>query len=87
VDFIEDMVKQIKVIKENLTEEKIDILERQAHTIKGSSATVGGVVLREVAYAMEKSGKKGDFKAIKGALPTLENEFDRLKTEINKFIS
>ena len=54
-------------------------IERQAHTIKGASANVGGEVLRETAFEMEKAGKAGDLVALKTLLPEMQKRFARLK--------
>ena len=53
--------------------------ERQAHTIKGASANVGGEALREVAFGMEKAGKAGDLSVAKAHMPELEAQFEKLK--------
>ncbi len=84
--FLAYIPAQIQVLKENLEEEKMETLERQAHTIKDASADVGGTLLCEIADIMEKAGKAGNMTAIKETLPELENEFDRLKTAMDKFI-
>ncbi|MCK5682175.1 Hpt domain-containing protein, partial [bacterium] len=53
--------------------------ERQAHTIKGASANVGGMILSELARTMEKSVSLGDLCAAKAKLPELESQFERLQ--------
>ena len=50
-----------------------------AHGIKGASANVGGEVLRETAFEMEKAGKAGDLVALKTLLPEMQKRFARLK--------
>ena len=53
--------------------------ERQAHTIKGASANVGGECLRAVAFEMEKAAKAGNLEAVMARLPEMERQFARLK--------
>ena len=53
--------------------------ERQAHTLKGASATVGGEALRALAFEMEKAGKAGDLGSVAARMDDLEREFVRLK--------
>jgi CheY-like chemotaxis protein/HPt (histidine-containing phosphotransfer) domain-containing protein len=77
--FLEDIPKQIEVLKGCLEAGDVPTAERQAHSIKGASANVGGQALREVAFEMEKAGKTGDREAVTARLPELEAQFARLK--------
>ena len=52
---------------------------RQAHSIKGASANVGGEALRAVAFEAEIAGQAGDLDTIIALIPNLEIQFDRLK--------
>lgn len=61
--------------------------ERQAHSIKGASAAVGGEALREVAFAMEKAAKAGDLEIVTALLPEMDNQFARLKEALTMFIN
>ena len=82
--FLGDIPDQIRILKENIETENMEVLIRQAHTIKGASDSVGGVLLREVAFCMEKAGGVGDLNTIKEAVSELENEFERLKGAMEK---
>jgi HPt (histidine-containing phosphotransfer) domain-containing protein len=82
--FLEDIPKQIEVLKGYLEVGDVPRAERQAHSIKGASANVGGAVLRAVAFEMEKAGKAGDRKAVTARLPELEAQFIRLKAAIEQ---
>jgi HPt (histidine-containing phosphotransfer) domain-containing protein len=53
--------------------------QRQSHTIKGASASVGGKALCAVAYEMEKAGKAGELDKVAGLMPDMENQFEMLK--------
>jgi CheY-like chemotaxis protein/HPt (histidine-containing phosphotransfer) domain-containing protein len=78
--FLGDIPRQIEILKGCLAHGDVVSAERQAHSIKGASANVGGGALREVAFRMEKAGKTGDLESITSHLPELETEFARLKT-------
>ena len=82
--FIEDIPMQIKTLKDCLNTGDITSAERQAHTIKGASANVGGEALREAAFNMEKAGKAEDLAAMTAALPEMERQFTRLKAAMEK---
>jgi HPt (histidine-containing phosphotransfer) domain-containing protein len=48
---------------------------RQAHSIKGASATVGGERLRKAAAEMEKAADAGDMDAVGKQIANLEAQF------------
>jgi len=85
--FLEDIPKQIEILKDFLEAGDVPKTERQAHSIKGASANVGGEALHEVAFEMEKAAKAGDLKSVAARLPELENQFVRLKDFMNEFIN
>jgi PAS domain S-box-containing protein len=81
-NFLEDTPRQIAALKGYLETKNVPDAERQAHTIKGASATVGGEAMRAVALEMEMAGKAGDLDAVKARMVELEAQFDRLKQAI-----
>jgi PAS domain S-box-containing protein len=82
--FFEDIPRQIEALRRYLEDQDAPGAERQAHTIKGASATVGGEALRAVAYEMEMAGRAGDLAAVKTGLAELEAQFERLKQTMAK---
>ncbi|MBW2455835.1 MAG: response regulator [Deltaproteobacteria bacterium] len=82
--FLEDIPRQIDTLRSYLDLGDVPGAERQAHTIKGAAANVGGEALREVAVELEGAGKVGDLAAIKAGLPGLEAQFRRL-SEVMSF--
>jgi len=85
--FLDDIPKQIEILKVCLAAGDVPGAERQAHSIKGASANVGGEALRAVAFEMEKAGKAGNLEAVAARLPELEAQFARLKDFMNEFIN
>ena len=77
--FLEDIPRQIEALRGYLEAGDAPDTERQAHTIKGASANVGGERLRALAFEMEKAGKAGDLEAVTARLPELETQFAQLK--------
>lgn len=60
-------------------------IERQAYTIKGASANVGGECLREVVFEMENAqAKAGDLITAGRLLVDLGAQFDQLNHEMRK---
>ncbi len=82
--FLEDIPRQIATLKRYLEAGDAPGTERQAQTIKGASANVGGERLREVAFEMEKAAKAGDLSAVAGHMPELEAQFNRLNQTMRK---
>jgi two-component system sensor histidine kinase/response regulator len=82
--FLEDIPQQIAALRRFLEAGDAQGAGRQAHAIKGASATVGGERLRAVASEMEKAGQAGDLTAVAGHLAELDAQFDRLKQAMTK---
>jgi HPt (histidine-containing phosphotransfer) domain-containing protein len=82
--FLEDIPKQIAALKGYLETGDVAGAERQAHTIKGASANVGGERLQEAAFKMEKAARAGDLSAAGRLIPELEAQFDRLNQAMKK---
>lgn len=83
--FLADIPQQIHSLKAFLKSGDVQGSERQAHTIKGASANIGGEKLRAVAFEMEKSAKSGNLSAASARLADLEEQFDSLKMEIGNW--
>jgi CheY-like chemotaxis protein/HPt (histidine-containing phosphotransfer) domain-containing protein len=76
--FLEDIPRQIQTLRESLDAGDIQTAERQAHTIKGAAANVGGEALRALALEMEMAAKAGDPAGAAGRVTELEERFGRL---------
>ena len=77
--FAEDMPRQIRVLREMLDTDRLSDATRQAHTIKGATATVGGESVCVTAAAIEKSGRNDD-------APAMRNRLDELEAGMNELL-
>jgi PAS domain S-box-containing protein len=77
--FLEDAPKLILALWACLRAGDTPGTIRQAHTIKGASATVGGEALRAVAAEIERAATAGDLDSVGAQLPDLEAEFVHLR--------
>jgi DNA-binding response OmpR family regulator len=77
--FLEDIPQQIGALRGYLETGDASGAKRQAHTIKGASANVGGECLCEVALEIELAARVGDLEFAKARMVELESQFDRLK--------
>ena len=62
--FLDDIPRQIEALRGYIEAWDAPGAERQAHTIKGSSANVSGEALRALAAEMEKAGQAGDLGSV-----------------------
>lgn len=82
--FLADIPRQIQALKACLDGDDAPGTARQAHTIKGASATVGGEALREAAFEMEKAARSGDLDAVRALMQLLEARFEEFRTVVEK---
>ena len=80
--FLEDMPRQIDVLQKFLEAGNAQGAERQAHTIKGSSANLGCEGLCSAALTIEKAVKAGDLGRAAEELRNLRMQFDSSRAAI-----
>ncbi|BCG64345.1 MAG: two-component system, sensor histidine kinase and response regulator [Methyloprofundus sp.] len=85
--FLSDMPVQIKQLHDFVQANDLAQATAQAHKIKGASANVGGMVLSNLALAMEQAGKAGDMPSLQQHLTTLEQSFTQLKSTMEETLS
>jgi HPt (histidine-containing phosphotransfer) domain-containing protein len=56
--------------------------ERQAHSIKGAAANVGGERMRSVALSIEDALRTEDLHGVSARVGALQREFDMLKQTV-----
>jgi HPt (histidine-containing phosphotransfer) domain-containing protein len=84
--FLSDIPRQMEILKQHLENGDMEKVVRQAHTIKGAAANVGGEVLRGAAHGVEKSAAAGMSMDVGEVMEKLEKIFNRLKQEMNAFM-
>ena len=82
--FISDIPKQIGTLKNHLQTGDFVSAKRDAHTIKGAAANVGGELLRTAAAQTEKACNDGNTLETSACAERLETEFNLLKTAIEE---
>lgn len=76
--FLEDTAKSISKLKQALTERNADIFMRAAHSIKGSSATIGAMRMAAISAELERLASADSLDKADGVLSGLEKEFERV---------
>jgi len=82
--FLDDFPKQVEALRGFFAASDVSGTERQAHTIKGAAANIGGEALRALAFKMEKTAKAGKLDEVRDRLPEMIAQFELLKKEIGK---
>ena len=83
--FIEDIPRQIALLAQAVNQLDADAVRIAAHSIKGASASVCGLEMREIAWKLEQTGTAGDLTAVAAALPELSASFERARPIMEKF--
>ena len=84
-DFLREVPHVFADLKEALGNGDAPSVQRQAHTLKGSSANVGAVAIQGMANQIEVAGKSGDMDKAGILIPKLEEQFDMLKIALSDF--
>lgn len=81
--YLEDLPVKLASIEEALAKTDMPVLQRTAHSLKGASATVGALALREAAFALETAGREADTSKAAEILPDLKRLIDETTTAIS----
>ncbi|MCE5284147.1 MAG: PAS domain S-box protein [Deltaproteobacteria bacterium] len=84
--FLEDLPKQISALRGYLEAGDAPSAMRQAHTVKGASANMGGEALSAVAFEMEMAAKGGNLESATARQSDLEAQFIRLKEAMDGYL-
>jgi PAS domain S-box-containing protein len=80
--FLQDVPSQLNHLSTRLAEADAPGVRRQAHALRGASATVAAEGLCAIAGAMERAGSTGRLDQCSGLLAHAVDEFDRLKSTL-----
>lgn len=83
--FLEDTPLRIAELEQSLAAGDSPKFTRAAHSIKGSSSNLGAMALRRIAEQMEHESRSKGLADAGTLLPGLRAEFDRARTELNKY--
>jgi two-component system, sensor histidine kinase and response regulator len=84
--FVEESAKQLKEIHTGTVSGNAKLVERAAHSIKGSASTFAAKRTVEAARHLEFLGREGKFAEFADAVTGLESELEQLKTALIKAI-
>ena len=85
--YLEDTPKRLQDMKASLASGNLVLFTRMAHTIKGSSANVGAVVLAGTAERLEAMSRKDAFVGVEPLVAECEQQFARAAAELRTMLS
>ena len=80
--FLDDCPEYMDAIRGAVEEENGEVLEREAHGLKGAAGSLRAEPASEAAQVLEEIGRSGDFAEAGPALEALEDEIDRLSAAL-----
>jgi len=84
--FAEECPKNMEEIRRACAGRDAHVLERLAHTVKGSAASLCAEEISEAAFALEKQARAGDFAAAGEQIKTLGVAVERLLPELETLL-
>ncbi|GAB4330196.1 MAG: hypothetical protein Kow0037_05750 [Calditrichia bacterium] len=84
--FAEDHVENLKAIEEAIAAQNAELLERNAHSLKGALSNYAAKPARAVAYELEKLGKAGNFAEAPAVFQKLKEEVNKTVTELKRIL-
>lgn len=82
--YLEDTPNRIAELEQSLAAGDTARFTRAAHSVKGSSANVGAMVVRAVAEKLEQQSHKDGLGNVAGLVSELKAEFARAETELRR---
>lgn len=84
--FLEDAVPLIEQIKSSSANQDPSSAVLAAHTLKGSSATIGLEKFAQLCLSLEISGKENDIATLNNLIPLLETEYEQIQKALSAFL-
>jgi two-component system sensor histidine kinase/response regulator len=84
--FADECPKALREIRQAWESGDAHLLERLAHTMKGSSASLGAKQVSEAAFDLEKHARSGGVASADGMIQTLEREVERVLPEFESLL-
>jgi HPt (histidine-containing phosphotransfer) domain-containing protein len=77
--FFDDASSSLAALREAVEGDDARSVERVAHTLKGSSASMGAARMAEICSELQEAGASGDLSRAPALLERLEEEFGRAR--------
>jgi HPt (histidine-containing phosphotransfer) domain-containing protein len=80
--YLKEAVAHLARLRDALTTKDAPVLERTAHTLKGSSGNLGAMTLSRMCADLQDFGHTPDWTRVAEILPRLEIEFEAVKADL-----
>jgi two-component system sensor histidine kinase/response regulator len=80
--FLRDAGTSLDLLREALASKNSKVFERSAHTLKGSSGNLGAQTMSRICGDLQTIGRASDWARAAELLPGLEEEFRKVKVEL-----
>jgi len=84
--FAEQTPRLLNAIRSALSQQQPEVLERTAHTLKGSLAQIGATEAAQLAFELEKAGRTGDLSGAAAILHRLEQKTTEVTAVLNDLV-
>ena len=81
---VHDAVEHLSVVRAAITESETPRLGRESHALKGACLTIGASRMADLSKQLESLGVANSMVGAASVLAQLEQEFDRVKNEIEQ---
>ncbi|MCP4220832.1 MAG: response regulator [bacterium] len=85
-DFLKEAPEKITDLRDALEKGEAVGVVNSSHSLKGISADIGVVLVRDIARDMEASAKNGDLAEITDKLPLLDREYEKARHQLRLFV-
>jgi CheY-like chemotaxis protein/HPt (histidine-containing phosphotransfer) domain-containing protein len=82
--FLKNAPSQLENLKRAIEDANADLIRSCAHSVKGASASVGGMTLSRLAAEIEMAGKLEEIDGLQEKIPEMDRKYELLVEELNK---
>jgi len=83
--FLSESEKRLASLGEAIRSQDLELIKREAHTLKGSSANAGAEAMREKAFRLEKLSQGGSLEEMQRAFQDLVDQFERTRRALEGY--
>ena len=80
--FLDDAPTRLRGIREAAANGDANFLERNAHTLKGSSQNMGATRMGALCAQLQEAGRTGDLSRVPELVDLITDEFERVDAEL-----
>ncbi|MGB3092405.1 MAG: Hpt domain-containing protein, partial [Candidatus Zixiibacteriota bacterium] len=83
-EFLDSASGQLETLKKAVEREDAELIEREAHSIKGAAGNLGATGIADVSLKLELLGRKANLSGASEVIAKLKTEFKRLEEYVHQ---